>query len=107
MSAKTQLPDDVLIDAARMFYPEAPDLDTYTICAAALTRLRAKRVVDGLPNSEALAIWRASDPVCIAEYAMMFIPPQAAGNTAYHAWHDRLMRLKKEREERFHRRGGQ
>lgn len=95
------LPDDVLIDAARMFYPDVPGLDTYAICAAALKRLREKKEVDGMPNSEAVARWRASDPVCIAYFAMMFVGPVLAGKTEHHAWHARLMDLRKERERRF------
>lgn len=98
---ETLIPDDVLIDAARMFYPDTPGLDTYTICAAALTRLRKNKVVDGMPNSEAVALWRSSDPVSIAYFAMMFIPPLLAGNKDYHEWFNRLMKLRNEREARY------
>ena len=98
------LPDDVLIDAARMFYPDVEGLDTYSICAAALKRMRDMDHIPGRPDSEALARWRATDPVCIAYFAMMFLQPLLASNKTHHPWFDRLMRLRKEREERFMRR---
>lgn len=97
------LPDDVLIDAARMFYPEVAGLDTFTICAAAMKKLRERICVDGIPDSAALARWRASDPVSIAYHAMIFVPPKLASDRAYHPWFDRLLKLQKEREERFKR----
>jgi len=102
-SLSVTLPDDVLIDAARMFYPDDDGLDSYAISAAALARMRDQKVVPGWPDSESLARWRETDPVWIASFAMMFVHPQLAGVKAHYPWFDRLLKLRKERENRFMR----
>lgn len=101
----SSIPDDVLIDAARMFYPEAIGVDTYSICAAALRRLRDMDEVEGIPDSAELAKWRASDPVCIAYFAMLFVYPVLASDKEHHPWFDRLLKLRKERQQRFEKGG--
>ena len=106
MPFSSMIPDDVLIDAARMFYPDVRGVDSYAICAAALRRLRDMDQVDGIPDSRELAKWRASDPVCIASYAMVFVSPVLAGNKDHHPWFDRLLKLRKERQKRFEDGGG-
>jgi len=99
------IPDDVLIDAARMFYPDVAGIDSYSICAAALRRLRDRDQVDGIPDSAELAKWRASDPVCIAYFAMLFVYPVLASDKEHHPWFDRLLKLRKERQQRFEKGG--
>lgn len=97
-----QLPDDVLIDAARMFYPDVPG--SYVSCAAALQRMRDRRAPwgrDGTPRGEQLVRWRLTDPVSIAYFAMTFVSPMLGTNPEYHPWHGRLIGLRKEREARF------
>lgn len=94
LKMRHQLPDDVLIHSARMFYPDVPE--SYATCAEALRRMRDKPCVDGHPQGEELGQWRLTDPVSIAYHAMTFVPPVLASNREYHSWHSRLRGMRKE-----------
>lgn len=97
-----ELPDDILIYATRMFLPSADGLDLNRMCQQAIRELRDyDRCVKWRGVSFEKARWQASDPVCIAHYVMMFVSPQLAGQTQHHDWHGRLLKLLREREERF------
>ena len=100
--ANPPLPDDILIYATRMFLPEVQGLNVNAMIAQAVSELRdiERRVkIHGVKRDKAL--WQAGDPVYIANYTMMFVRPQIAGDQRHHDWHGRLLRLLREREARF------
>ena len=93
-----ELPEDILIYAARMFLPNIPDLDMNRMIRQAICELRDfDWATKTRQQSLAEAMWQASDPVCIANYTMMFVKPQLAWCKEYHEWHGKLLKLKKER----------
>lgn len=97
-----KLPDEILIDATRMFLPDVVGLNMRAMCEQAICELRKydERVkYHGVSLEKAK--FQASDPVCIANYVMMFVAPALAGDKKYHEWHGRLILLRSEREKRF------
>lgn len=96
------LPDDILIDAVKMFLPEAPNLDMNLMVEQAIHEMRnIDDAVKYRGRSLEKAKWEAGDPVCIAHYTMMFVKPALAGQKEHHDWHGRLLRILREREDRF------
>lgn len=91
--------DDLLACAATMFLPDKTGLDLRSMCERAIREMRAvDHASQGTTREK--AIWRSGDPVWIANHVMMFVPPQLAGIKQHHLWHERLLKLRIEREQR-------